>query len=328
MYTRRFPEFYIGGAAKCGTTTLGHILNTHEDIFVPRRDPMFFDFDDLHAHPHRFPEFKDEWVDHDLETNFDDYYDWFMSYYHEADEDQLWGEGAPSYLRSETACRRLAKYVPDAKLIFLLRDPVDRAYSFYWDKVRSSMTLYDFETTLKGSRDGSFSGSYYRQYLELYFDHFDESQIEVIIFEDFVKNMQRIVDEVCNFLGCTTSVIVENVDTHKNKKMLPSPPFLPLKYLANRLRAMGPTQTWLKRDMPNLRYTRAELYKKSSLTGIAGHITGAAVDKILKLLPSSDYPPMEPKTHRFLQWHFARKNRGLSDLIGRDVTRFWPYMID
>lgn len=328
MTRRAYPEFFIGGAAKSGTSSLHHILDHHPAIYLPEVDVMFFDLDEIDVHRGYFPRFDDGWIDQDWEANFETYHDWYLDFYDEARDDQIWGEDAPSYLRSRKAPARIADRVPEAKFVFMLRDPVERIYSYYWDLYRSAEMVMDFDRALRFSRPSMYAGSYYREGLERYLEHFDRDQIKVVIFREFVDHTQRIVDEVCAFLGCEQSVDVEAVDrTHRNRSGVPPEPLIPVKYLANWMRTWGPRRGTIG-HLPTMEFDRLEVARKMSWKGLVGHLLGAGIDRLLGLFPEGDYPPMPDETREFLERLMARENAGLSELIGKDVSAYWPYMDD
>ncbi|MFB6352399.1 MAG: sulfotransferase [Bradymonadaceae bacterium] len=323
---KAFPGFFIGGAAKSGTSSLHYILDHHPEIFLPDVDIMFFDLDEIDVHRGYFPRFDDEWIDQDLAANFDLYHEWYLDFYAEADPDQLWGEDAPSYLRSQKAPARIAECVPEAKFVFMLRDPVERIYSYYWDLYRSAEMVMDFERALRFSRPSMYAGSYYKRGLERFLAHFDREQIHIVIFQEFVDRTQVIVDEVCQFLGCEPTLDVDAVGrTHRNRSGVPPEPLIPLKLLANWARSWGPRRGTIG-HLPTLEFDRLEEARKMSWKGLLGHAIGASVDRLLGLFPDADYPEMAPETRRFLEKLMARENTGLSELIGVDVAEYWPYM--
>jgi hypothetical protein len=108
----RLPNFVIIGAPRSGTTSLAHSLSQHPEVFVTMQVKELHFFD----------------------TNFDRGLDWYRQQFSGADAAaaKAAGEATPTYMYDETAMSRMAETVPDARLIAILRNPVDRAYSHYW----------------------------------------------------------------------------------------------------------------------------------------------------------------------------------------------------
>jgi hypothetical protein len=69
----RLPNFIIVGAQKAGTTSMHHILNHHDDVFIPGREIYFFDIDDVQQHPDFSRDDSGKWTFHDYEYYWDDY---------------------------------------------------------------------------------------------------------------------------------------------------------------------------------------------------------------------------------------------------------------
>ncbi|MFB6198886.1 MAG: sulfotransferase, partial [Halobacteriaceae archaeon] len=122
------PDFIIGGAMKSGTSSMRWILSSREDVFIPDRELHFFTMGD----PIQFTEtvkFHPERIRFDLDDEKKT--EWYKSFFEAAQSDQLIGEDSTSYLPSRVAPRRIREFLPDVKLIFMLRDPVERTYSHY-----------------------------------------------------------------------------------------------------------------------------------------------------------------------------------------------------
>ena len=115
------PNFLIIGSAKGGTSSLHYYLRQHPQIFMPDlKEPRFFA---LEGETLNFQN-PDSAINHDSVTNLREYKNLFANAINEIGI----GEASPLYLYSEKAVRRIKHYVPDAKLIVILRNPVDRSF--------------------------------------------------------------------------------------------------------------------------------------------------------------------------------------------------------
>jgi hypothetical protein len=311
----RLPDFIIAGAMKSGTTSLHHLLNQHERVFIPGGEIHFFDIDDIGQHPDFFVHRQGNWTFFDYERQLDRYLGWYRAFFRPAGSSQSIGEDSTTYLASEKAPARIAALLPDVKLIFMLRDPVSRTYSQYWHFVRTKRVFFDFEDAIRYTPDSLLERSLYKKQIERYRRHFPAAQIKYVLFEEFVKDPQRTVDDICCFLGLAGSVDVSKAGTQKNMAQLPRNVRLQLLY--NRL----------FRRVTDYRYFDAHL---------PGEARTVQMNRVLRLtdkvfrrinpVRARRYPPMKPETRAFLQKFFAKENRGLSELIGIDVLRYWPYM--
>jgi hypothetical protein len=127
--TRWMPSFIIGGATASGTTFLSQLLRQHPDIYLPASDgtePHFFSM------PHRF------------NRGFSWYRQWFDGVQHEC----CVGERSSSYLHFPEAAVRIKQWLPEVKLIFVLRDPVSRSWAHYRYMVLRGIETMDFQAAL------------------------------------------------------------------------------------------------------------------------------------------------------------------------------------
>ena len=311
----RLPDFIIGGAMKSATTSLHHLLAQHPQIFIPDGEVNFFSLDDTDEN--RAYVCGGQRVVFDLDGERDRYMRWYGDHFSEAGEGQMIGEDSTVYLPSRRAAERVAREMPEVKWIFLLRDPVARAYSHYWHTIGAGLGMYDFERTLTWAPGRILARSYYRRQLEVYYDLFPRENILVLFFEEFVKDIEGQTGQAVEFLGLPA---MESINRRDSKKNMGSRPIsLPFRRFHNRL----------------LRNARLPIYPPD-FPAVGDPSTGAW-PKLAQLthralnrftLSSRRYPQMKPATRAYLETLFRQENRGLSELIQRDVTTVWPYMAD
>ena len=204
----KLPNFIIIGAAKSGTTALYHYIKQHPDIYMsPLKETEFFAFEgDL-------LDFKGPGdLPRATITQIGDYLDLFRGQTYEP----AIGEASPVYLYSIKAPPRIYHYIPKAKIICLLRDPIERAYSQYLMFIRDGREpLTDFSTALQEEENRinnkwawgwhyTQTGLYYTQ-LKRYFDLFDRSQIKIYLYEDLVKDTSALTQDLFRFIGVDDS---------------------------------------------------------------------------------------------------------------------------
>lgn len=201
------PNFLIIGAAKGGTTSLYYYLNQHPQIFMsPVKEPRFFA---LEGENLDFCSPDELFVENSV-TSFEEYCSLFQAV---KDEIAI-GEASPLYLYSDKAPAKIKQYIPDVKLIAILRDPVQRAYSSYMHYVREGYETLSFSESLQAEEKRIHEnwvymwyfkrcGFYYKQ-LKRYFDTFDEKQIKVYPYED-LSNTPEFLKGVFDFLEVDNS---------------------------------------------------------------------------------------------------------------------------
>ena len=204
-----WPNFLLIGACKAGTTSLYHYLGQHPQVFVsPVKEPKFFAYLE-HVLDVAGP--GDQTASRRVVTRDDDYQRLFDG----VSGELAIGEGTCMYLYSESAPRRIAERLPDAKLIAILRHPVERAYSAYLHQVRARRERLGFAEALAaeeeriGNNWNTFwhyrRAGFYAIQLKRFLEHFDSSQIRVYLHEDWRRDNLRVLDDVFRFLEVDTS---------------------------------------------------------------------------------------------------------------------------
>lgn len=202
----KLPEFIIVGAGKSGTTSLYKYLQQHPQIFLPPKKELYFFAFEGEEHP-------------DGVTNFEDYQAMFL----DAPEDQVVGEVSSVYLFRPKAPERIKFYLPNAKIIAILRNPTDRAFSSYLMHVGNrhpsifdSQTgkLIQFEDIVKNRGYFIQTGFYYEQ-LKRYYDRFNSSQIKIYLYEDLVADNQKLAQDLFRFVGVDETFTLDTSQRHK-----------------------------------------------------------------------------------------------------------------
>lgn len=202
----RKPDFLIIGAAKCGTSSIASALDMHPDIFVPPQELHFF------TTRHKKGE------------------DWYLSNFQVPEK--ILGEKSPSYLFILECHQRIHRFIPGAKLVILLRDPVVRAYSNWnmrYNKKRliteglgynhrqnkpDRLPSLDFEAITdyyieRGPHDPRLyerpldviHRSLYIDQIEHLMQFFKREHLHIIITEEYFADEQKGYRELCRFLN-------------------------------------------------------------------------------------------------------------------------------
>jgi len=200
-----WPNFFIVGACRGGTSSLHFYLRQHPQVFMPAwKEPCFFSplrpFAEM-AFPH--PSVSDRAA--------------YLRLFSKGAGCRAIGEASVSYLWDPGAPARIRAAVPDAKIVVSLRDPIERAYSHYLKDVREGWQglpfyealLEDWKRPEKGwgvAHLYTELGLYHRQ-VERYLDTFGPEQVLILLFEDLrtVEGRRRILAEVSRFLDLDPS---------------------------------------------------------------------------------------------------------------------------
>jgi len=202
----RAPNFLIVGAAKSGTTSLFRYLKSHPNICMSSmKEPMYFVSDIYKSLSRDDP--RHQIADRMVISDFDKY----LSLFDKAGaEETMRGEASAAYLYyHEKVIPGIKKYLGDIKIIIILRQPVDRAYSAYSHLVRDGVESATFEEFLedednrkKGNWDilnyPTSLGFYYNQ-VKAYMDAF--SDVKVVLLDDLKRDAGKTMKEIYEFLG-------------------------------------------------------------------------------------------------------------------------------
>jgi len=195
----RFPTFVVIGAAKSGSTSLYYYLKQHPQIFMsPVKEPRFVALEG-HALDFRGP--GDKRVRETTVTTLEGYQRLFDG----VRDERAAGEASVLYLHHPDAAVSIARYVPDVKLIALLRDPSERAYSAFLYHTRDGHEpLATFEEALDDEARRLAAGWYhgwgyrdfgfYHRHLSRYFGRFDADRIRVYLTEDLDRAPHQLVE--------------------------------------------------------------------------------------------------------------------------------------
>lgn len=275
--TRR-PDWLILGAPKAGTTTLASWLGAHPQGYVsPVKEVSYFDL-----HYDRGPE-------------------WYGAHFAQASPELRAGEATPAYMYVDEALDRLSSDLPDARLVVLLREPVERIWSHYWyframgiDRRRFDRILRDELADPRHAPPnipvGYLEASRYLPRLRAIADRFPREQLAVLFFDDLRQEPQALFDDVCRHVGLGEGT--------------PLP-------LGGEARNVGRVPRWAWLQWATLK-GRADLLPRD---------VGARIRR-WNLRPGS-YPDMEPAVAQDLRRRFDPDNASLEEWLGRPLPASW-----
>jgi hypothetical protein len=299
MASGRLPNFLVIGAAKCGTTALYEYLGQHPDVFLsPNKEPQFFAFED-ETLCFRGPGVT---INQTAVTSLEAYRTLFAG----ARGEKAVGEASALYLYVPKAADRIRQHVPGARLLAVLRDPIDRAYSSFMHLRREGREpLSDFRAAL-AAEPGRIADNWgflwryldlgrYHVQLRRFYERFPREQLRVLLYDDFRDAQGAALRSVFGFL---------EVDEG----------FRPDTSLRHNVSGI-PRSRWL--------------YELVSGRGPAGRVLGAVVPAALmarvraraasRLLRQE---PLDPELRAELVERVREDVLRLQDLLGRDLSRW------
>ena len=182
----RLPTFLIIGAQKSGTSALARHLGAHPEVFfAPRKELRFF------------------------HLNYGEGLDWYQEWFAGATSERALGEGTP-YLSHREAICRMGWDLPHVRLIAVLRNPIDRAYSQYWMRRSRRKTSLEFGEEIGTHPEYVERGRYLGQ-LRNVCEAYPRESLLVQIFETAIADPANRYREVCQFLELDDRFIPDNL---------------------------------------------------------------------------------------------------------------------
>ncbi|MBA2713838.1 MAG: sulfotransferase [Rubrobacteraceae bacterium] len=295
------PNFLIIGAGKSGTTSLYHYLRQHPEVYMsPVKEPKFFAVEGKEL-DFRGPN-DDMSMNRGSVTSIEAYRDLFRG----VTDEKAIGEASPLYLHSPEAPSRIKHYIPEARLIAILRDPVQRAYSSFLQRVQKGQEpLRDFAEALREEenrmRDNwaprwySKRIGFYYAHLRRYYDLFEGDRIRVYLNEDLKADPVCIARDVFRFL--------EVDDTFM--------PDISLRYNVSGVPRSAALQTFLSKPNPAKDVLKLFLSEK-----LRQRIAVSLENRNIAGPP----PPLDPGVRKELVDLYREDILNLEKLIGRDLS--------
>lgn len=270
------PNFLIIGAQKAGTTSVYHVLSDHPHVYMSSVKETRFFLD---------------------EKQYKKGLDKYFTYFKKAGNDKLAiGEASPGYIcGGEKTVQRIKSLLPDAKLILTLRNPVERAYSQYWDNRRKLSEFDTFDTAINKALNSRSERRYirrgeYMRDVRLYLKYFDREQLLILLFDDLVNNPDLFYKKIFTFLNLEATVNIKNCYVQQNDSMCWDNPFY--KFLFHHPEWHGCFPLKCKRIV---KFGKMSKYQ---------------------------YPPMSPITKKKLVHYYISWNEDLSAFLKTDLSHW------
>jgi hypothetical protein len=276
METLDTPNFIIAGASKAGTGWLRQCLIEHPDVYIPEGPTIDY-----------------------FSRNFGKERSWYLSHFRAARNRQRVGEKSTSYIISKNVPERIYKLDPDIDLYFVLRDPIQRAYSHYKMLLRAGKVSKNVDDVL--SKDSSLvKEGLYNKNINRFSEHFDNENIYIFFFDDLVQNNRKFVKNVFTSLGVRNDFLPSIVDSKYNTtKSLP-------KYST-----LYPVLVSIIRFARKKSATFNDLVRYSRKKGYTS--------RFHNLIGSKDFPKISVKRWKTLKSLYEKDILRLQDRTGKDL---------
>lgn len=297
--SKSLPNFLMVGTAKAATTSIHAYLNQHPDVFMSeKKEPCFFSFYDELS-----PQFTDS-----IPVDYVHSLSAYLALFEQAMDYKIRGESSTPYLFFyDKTIENIKKIIPNyrsVKILIMLRNPVDRAYSQYMMRVRDVFEDLSFEEALRAEKTrieahahfDSFyveRGFYYKQ-VKAYLENFD--QVKVLFYEDFKADPQGVLTEILDFLEVDRVVL----QTSKRENVSGVP----------RLKFMS-----------QLVLSRSKVKKK--LANLLPYTLKAPLLNAYRKLNFKQPPAMKPETREQLKALYREDVMKLEKLLHKDLSNWY-----
>lgn len=204
------PNFLIVGAAKSGTTSLFKYLNQHPEVFIPQLKECRF-FSNIPRDFTGLQNTKTQQILDEARRNIPRSIEEYEALFSGATNKKALGDISPDYLYYyEESIKNIVKYLGNkVKIVIILRNPIERAESFYYHAIRESMENLSFEEAIKAEPTRIANnwwvgyhliqyGYYYKQ-VKAYLDNFDH--VKVYLYDDLKKSARSVMQDIYSFIG-------------------------------------------------------------------------------------------------------------------------------
>ncbi|MDH3628765.1 MAG: sulfotransferase [Acidobacteriota bacterium] len=294
----RAPNFFVVGAVKSGTTAMCEYLSRHPDVYIPPEKELNFFGSDM-----------------DLRVPRQSWDEYLAMYFATAGAETRLGDGSVWYLYTRAAAQEIRQRVPDARIVIMLRQPVEMLYSLH------SQLLYNDDEDLTSFQDALSAESArrdgerlpanvtfpeqlhyraiadYAPQVERYLEVFGSDRVRVILFDDFRRETAQVFRDTLRFLEIDPDFTTELEVINPAKKVR----FRPLQ---NFLLRPPPAVRWIGRKLMPGFHDRNELRRKM-LAANAGPQTRS---------------PLDPTIRSDLLDELRPGIRRLEDVLGKDLS--------
>lgn len=295
------PHFLIIGAPKSATTFLQSVLSLHPEIFIPKHEVPFFED----------PDFGDG----DLEP--------LKILYQGAPTDARLGLKRPNYLGKPECPERIARHIPAAKLIAVLRNPVSRSVSAYFQQMRNGfIPCVELNKGMLNLINGKYRDKYprskeilefglYAEQLRRYFEYFPRENFYIISQERLLNNKEKNIEDVCNFLGVDSNKLRKTYENKVNEGVY-SLPRIRLHQIVHSLRNV------VSPDGMRSHPRRGSLARTKKSIGYAILV----FDKMFARLISNKQPSLNAEMRTRIQEFYKDDLTDLELLLGADFSNW------
>jgi len=214
----RWPNLFIVGAPKAGTTSLYHYLSQVPEIYMSKvKEPNFFSVKTV-GEKHPVKPIRDKKK--------------YLHLFAEGKNFKYIGEASPTYLDDPEAALLIHQVSPKSKIIICLREPVERAYSQYLMLQGLGRSNLNFREQLQKELIKNpeinlpnlrLQAGFYSKWITIYLNIFEKNQVKILIFEEFIQNPKQTIEEILCFLNLNNTLADFSPEVHNPYGVIKGP---------------------------------------------------------------------------------------------------------
>jgi Sulfotransferase domain len=273
----RLPDFIVAGVRKCGTTWLHQCLSEHPGIFMPGATKELYYFDKYWGRGAG----------------------WYARYYRDASPQSKCGDASPTYFASPTAPERIKEILPDAKLVFMFRDPVERVVSLHNHMLAKGDIALPLGEALDAHPELLEEGFYARHFAR-FRAIFPQQAMLAMILDDIDAAGEDGLVPLFRFLGVDEGFRPPSLHARAYER----------REARSHLAARTATAT-------------ARLLHRNNLHGVVAWAKAAGAERLVLRHVPPPFDPVPPQIVARLRALYADEVKRLGDFLGRDLQQVW-----
>jgi hypothetical protein len=294
------PNFVVVGAPKCGTTSLYYYLRQHPQVFLPQRKEL---------HYFAFP-FLSRLIagpgDSSILATSCRTLEEYRNYFTDARDEKAVGDISPSYFHyAEEVAPQIHSTLGEPKIIVMLRDPVQKAFSQYMHLIRDNRETLEFPAALDAEEQRIGQGysamwryaesSLFFRRTQRFIEEFGRERVRVVLFDDLARDPAHTVAGVFEFLGVDPAVPVQ-LDSTFNRSGAPRS-----RLLASAITRPNPVTRLARRLLPLSITGKVRDLLQRANTGEKHDLDAASRDRLRQFF-AADTAELETLLQRALPW--------------------------
>jgi len=201
------PSFLIIGGQRCGSSWIHKCLDEHPQVFTAEPKELHF-----------------------FNRHFENGVPWYLNHFHPSPDHLAWGEVTPDYIADRESPRLAAEVCPDSKLVLIMREPIERAYSIYRLKMGTSLSNLTFEEAFRKHPEILEHGLYF-EHIKNWHQYFPPDQLLIMTYDDLLRSDKQTISKIFRHIMVDDQFVPSWIGKPLNTAILPK--------LRSRLNSVG-----------------------------------------------------------------------------------------